>query len=258
MMSFKKTNFFVTAMLFIACLAFFNSCNPDETCDGSCDGLANVLGCEEATGDCICEFGWYNDGLGGICNKVDSCEINATVCPENASCNLNTGGCDCDEGWFGENCDSNDSCSDITCVDNASCIEGECFCDEGYELIGEECVATISQYLGVYEQIDQNCESNPGEEYIIGTVTVEAHPTDADKINLINFAGWDHTVYAVVAGNTFTIPEQTPAGGQGEITYIGLTNGTYNVGAAGDILLSIRYRFESETMETCDAVLTKQ
>jgi len=261
-MSIKKSNFLLTTIsaFFFISLLFFNACTED-LCEGV-DCGEHGENCVEGT--CICEFGWYSDG--GNCNKVDSCVINGTICGTNASCNSETGACECDAGWYGADCDSNDPCANPDfpgCVLNASCGtdpdtgEAACFCDDGFELSGEECVATIGKYYGVYAQTDVNCVSDVNAEYVVGTVTIVEHPTDEDKINLENFGGFGHTVFATVIGNNFEIPEQTYA--NPEITYKGFDLGSYNVGELdGTVSLSIRYSFESATSEICDAVLVKQ
>jgi len=88
--------------------------------------------CDEKTGLCRCDTGYYEDN--GICVEGE--------CFDNA---------DCDDG---NNCNGIETCNEnhecvvgdaIDCGDNAHCVdpEGSCECDEGFFLEGEDCVSDV-------------------------------------------------------------------------------------------------------------------
>mgnify|MGYP003871591739 CR=1 FL=1 len=233
MMSIKKSNFLLTAIsaFFFMSLLFFNACTED-LCE-SVDCGDHGSNCIE--GVCECDEGW----AGFACNF-------------------------CADGYYGPNCDVTNPCDapDFPgCIENATCATDSttglaaCFCNEGFELVDDACVPIIgvANYEGTYNQLDI-CGA---DEYDLGIVNISAHPTDDDKINLAGFGGYGHTLFAVVDGDNFEIPEQSYT--NPDITYESTSFGSYNVGAlTQEISLAINYILISEDTLTCDAILTKQ
>ena len=78
------------------------------------------------------------------------CKIN---CSENELCAIDSGEeiCVCKEKFHKENniCVKNiiDSCKNITCKTNSSCLEGECICDDGYEINqNNDCISIVENF----------------------------------------------------------------------------------------------------------------
>jgi len=291
-MNLKKTlKWLMPFCLALGCIVMFDSCE-DDLCESKDCGEHGV-DCDADTGACICEFGWYSDG--GNCNKFDACVANGTVCDaDNTTCDNVTGECICEEGWFGNDCDSNDPCTDAAaCPENSTCVSipaedadgntlfyangdtariDACECLPGFELNEEAtgCVSSIglASFLGVYTQNDQDCES--GEDFpAVATGIIVADPEVENGIVLQGFAGLNggvgHNVKAVVNEDSFnfspTIQTLTNNGVEGtiEATFESLTSGSYNVGAlTGEVTVSIQYRLTSGTTDECFAVLVKQ
>lgn len=145
-----------------------------------------------------------------------------------------------------------DPCAKVECPTNAECIDGECYCLLGYE--GTDCATTTkSKYIANYT----------GSESCVGTQTWSLSISNSavnDKRFLINNFGYFDTpvssVYAEVTGlNTFTIPEQTDAGGR---VIKGLADGTRDTIAPFKVKYNYRVTYADNSSEECATELTPQ
>jgi len=90
---------------------------------------------------------------------VQSCNPDGCLndCNQNGTCI--EGDCFCDDGWMGANCDIPDPCFENTCNDNGVCLDGSCVCDVGYD--GTDCNIIIrSLFTGVYD-VEEICDTDP-------------------------------------------------------------------------------------------------
>lgn len=289
----KTLKRFMPLCLAFGCLLMFDSC-VEDLCEGK-DCGANSLGCDTDTGECICEFGWY-DGPDGNCTQYDACIVNETVCDgENQTCDIATGECVCEEGWYGVNCDSQNPCDNVNaepCPPNSSCTTEEqtdadgntvivdvCECDEGFELneAQDGCVAsnTVQDFTGTYIQSDQDCVT-AGDIPNVSYVTIVEDPSVTDGIILQGFGGVDntyanglpltvvgHNVKAVVNGAQFEFspnPQTVVNTAGSEVTFESTSVGSYNVGGGnGEVSLVIEYKLTSGgTVDQCLALMIKQ
>jgi hypothetical protein len=120
-------------------------------------------------------------------------------------------------------CDNN-SCGDIICGDNASCIKGDCACLQGYEKNNNDlCVSTLirarNSFTGTWV-VSESCYSNSFTFINTFTSTIVKHPTEDDQLILSNFYDSYNNVYAVMTSETtFEIPLQLHS--NNNITIIG-------------------------------------
>uniref|UniRef100_A0A182M1U8 EGF-like domain-containing protein n=1 Tax=Anopheles culicifacies TaxID=139723 RepID=A0A182M1U8_9DIPT len=131
------------------------------TDDGQCTDInecakANACGenakCINFPGSykCLCPQGY--EGRGELfCKNIDECSAYEKPCGEHAICENASPGynCLCPQGYVGrpnakvacEQADVNVLCtSAFDCTNNAECIEGQCFCQDGFEPQGSVCV----------------------------------------------------------------------------------------------------------------------
>lgn len=128
----------------------------DGDLPASCDAAGCGAGASCFSGSCACDPGFQGDPLIG-CEPIDPCA--GVVCGLHAYCKA--GGCVCEDGFEGdpqpvdlsslgsgpacsdseEDCDGTspedctpiDPCFEVRCGANASCVEGTCLCDAGFE-----------------------------------------------------------------------------------------------------------------------------
>uniref|UniRef100_A0A1S4K5J7 EGF-like domain-containing protein n=2 Tax=Culex quinquefasciatus TaxID=7176 RepID=A0A1S4K5J7_CULQU len=130
--------------------------------DGHCDDInecarANACGenakCINFPGSykCLCPQGFQGRDPFRGCVDIDECTAFDKPCGNHAICeNANPGyNCLCPQGYAGkpdpkiacEQADVNVLCkSNFDCTNNAECIEGQCFCQDGFEPQGSSCV----------------------------------------------------------------------------------------------------------------------
>lgn len=134
---------FVTFFIFIGCstvtapdLCEEISCDTYQTCHSD-DGV-----CYAKSGFCNTEKECDTDQIcnaSHLCVSDDLCQT--VVCGENSTCS--EGNCSCNDGYQleGKECVLTDQCLGISCGPHSSCFEGFCPCDDGYEKQGESCIA---------------------------------------------------------------------------------------------------------------------
>lgn len=121
----------------------------DECLENPCG--ANTI-CTNTVGKfvCACKPDYTGNPYKG-CTDIDECTALKNPCPHNAICeNANPGyNCRCPQGFAAkpdpkiacEQVDVNILCtSNFDCTNNAECIEGQCFCQDGFEPQGSVCV----------------------------------------------------------------------------------------------------------------------
>lgn len=108
---------------------------------------------------CTCRPDYTGNPYKG-CSDIDECSALKQPCPPSAICENTSPGynCKCPQGYAArpdpkiacEQVDVNILCqSNFDCTTNAECIEGQCFCQNGFEPQGSVCV-----------DIDE-CRTNP-------------------------------------------------------------------------------------------------
>ena len=107
---------------------------PEDPCDNiTCNGHGSC-----SDGACTCTDNYYGENCE---NAPLSCQNGGTWDTEGHECN-------CVNGYSGNVCQTEpDQCYDVTCGSGASCIDGECQCDdEGYEYSSnyEKCIPTCN------------------------------------------------------------------------------------------------------------------
>uniref|UniRef100_A0A2M4DS15 Putative nidogen n=1 Tax=Anopheles darlingi TaxID=43151 RepID=A0A2M4DS15_ANODA len=137
------------------------SLDVNECLDNPCG--ANAL-CTDTVGSfiCSCKPEYTGDPFRG-CVDIDECSAYERPCGEHAVCENAAPGynCLCPQGYRGrpnakiacEQADVSVLCtSGFDCTNNAECIEGQCFCRDGFEPQGSVCV-----------DIDE-CRRSPGND----------------------------------------------------------------------------------------------
>ncbi|EAL39252.3 AGAP010021-PA, partial [Anopheles gambiae str. PEST] len=123
--------------------------NVNECLDNPCG--ENAL-CTDTVGSfiCSCKPEYTGDPFRG-CVDIDECSAYEKPCGEHAICENASPGynCLCPQGYVGrpnakvacEQADVNVLCTTaFDCTNNAECIEGQCFCQDGFEPQGSVCV----------------------------------------------------------------------------------------------------------------------
>ncbi|XP_014478673.1 PREDICTED: fibrillin-1-like [Dinoponera quadriceps] len=130
--------------------------SPEEECRDVDECLRSPCGrsalCTNVHGSfrCSCPDGMDGDPWTG-CHDIDECTALENPCGRNAICkNADPGyNCLCPPGYSASPnptvaCDQTDVTtlckSNFDCVNNAECIEGQCFCKDGFKAVGAECV----------------------------------------------------------------------------------------------------------------------
>lgn len=136
-----------------------------------------------------------------------------------------------------------DKCKDKDCV-NGTCIEGDCDCDNGYEVDNDGIcnVEVRAKLIGEFSTTEQ-CSTDPNPFPYKITVSAGATVTD---INIFNFYNsfTSSPVKATISGNSLTIPVQTPVGG-GDLEVSG--SGTFETTSAGKVEMTITYTIVDKT-----------
>ena len=152
--------------------------------------------------------------------------------------------------WFAFPGCKGDPCKGLICDNGATCEEGNCICEPGYE--GRFCSdETRGKFIGVYNVNDQ-CGGNPSTTYECWIMRPAA---DVVQIVFSNFSNIENSgiipnVYGeVTEGNNFNIPSQVVE----DITFSG--SGVLNESGS----ITINYdRTESGTTLSCSADFWEQ
>ena len=149
---------------------------------------------------------------------------------------------------FTPSCGETDTCKDVDCGTNGVCIDGNCDCDDGYEIgtSGKCDTEWSAKFLGSYTGTD-GCG---------GALTKPAQITSlgASKIRISNFGGFDSYVDADITevsgvANTFTLNNYVDPAGR---KFTG--SGTI---AGSAISASYTVTYSDGTSETCTFDISK-
>ena len=135
--------------------------------------------------------------IGASALTFTSCtdECKDVVCENGGTCDEETGACDCPANFYGESCETE-------CI-NGTYADGSCTCDAGYE--GDACgTEEREKFLGTWSYTT-GCA--PGESFPSTLAVVSDNVVRITLSNLTSFN--DNTAYAVIDGETFTIPAQS-------------------------------------------------
>ncbi|KAJ9451232.1 Cell death abnormality protein 1 [Diplonema papillatum] len=127
---------------------------PDLPCGFPANGY-----CEVATGECVCEGGFFGRSCHDSCPKAAG-----MVCNGRGTCHDGTRGngtCACEQGWTGAACEAACSCPGrSTCAENGTCV-----CESGFQGMCDECVpglyggsCNLTCYHGVTSGRECTCE----------------------------------------------------------------------------------------------------
>ncbi len=97
-----------------------------------------------------------------------------------------------------------DPCKDVTCLNGASCTEGDCICTAGFE--GTDCGTQMrTKFIGIYN----GTFSCPGQNF---TVQMNVTTSSTGISNVVFNDGFD-TWVGTVSGSSVTINTQTISAG---------------------------------------------
>eukprot|EP00056_Hartaetosiga_gracilis_P007150 m.104724 g.104724 ORF g.104724 m.104724 type:complete len:1543 (+) comp12643_c0_seq3:38-4666(+) len=108
-----------------------------------------------------------------------------SVCPPHSECHSSDGRCHCEPGWLsvqGE-CVLDDLCEGISCMKNAICRAGKCYCQLGFRAMDRTCV--VDKCAGV-ECVD-NSVCSPHDGYCRCAVPFVFFGTECVKEDCIGF-----------------------------------------------------------------------
>ena len=130
-----------------------------------------------------------------------------------------------------------DKCDDKDCG-NGTCLEGDCECDNGYE-VDDKGICTIevrAKLFGKFSTSEQ-CSTDPNPFPYDITISAGATVTE---VNIFNFYNSFATtpVRATISGNTLDIPTQSPVAG-GDLEVSG--SGSFETLASGKVQVTISY-----------------
>jgi len=161
-------------------------CEEDapDPCEGvDCSGHGTCRDDGAGAPVCDCDAGYHLVGT-TVCEEdaPDPCE--GVSCSGHGTCEVGAGGgaqCSCEQGYHAEglSCVPDDPCEGVVCGAFAECVDGDCFCLEGYEgdpysacteidpsaaAIRAELVAIAEAELGMCEGRDERpyMEQQPG------------------------------------------------------------------------------------------------
>ncbi|KAK2714568.1 hypothetical protein QYM36_008952 [Artemia franciscana] len=152
--------------------------NPKSLCVDVNECLQSVCGtnatCTNTEGSfsCACPEGYAGDPFRS-CTDFNECENLPKPCGSNAICENHSPGynCICPVGFEGlpnpnvacEQVDVGTLCkSNFDCISNAVCVEGQCFCSDGFEARGATCVDVDECALNPCGDFAQ-CRNIPGK-----------------------------------------------------------------------------------------------
>ncbi|XP_047739052.1 fibrillin-1 [Hyalella azteca] len=120
---------------------------------------------------CICKAEYTGDPY-TACTDIDECSVLSNPCGTNAVCQNTDPGfqCVCPKGFRARSsphvaCEQYDvsvQClTNFDCVNNARCVEGQCFCQDGFEAAGAEC-RDVDECLSSPCGSNAHCRNIPG------------------------------------------------------------------------------------------------
>ncbi len=143
-------------------------------------------------------------------------------------------------------CGDDDACKDVECGTNGACFDGNCVCDDGYEIGTSGLCDTESRakFYGNYNT-SETCSTGNGS-YSMGITA--ASGTDVTQISISNFGDSGLAATATVDGDDFTVASTT------------LPNGV-TISGSGTIsgnTITLNYTGSGPVSFTCTAVMTRQ
>lgn len=209
--------FLLTVAVLFSIMLLVGACGEEEKCVLDCQNGGDCTIGQNGQPTCVCPPNYTGDSCQTCapCNRI-LCQHGGTcVVQVSSDCGTTAANCtcpvicECAPGYFGEFCENYDTCLLVTCPSNASCNEGNCFCNAGYA--GDSCEIVIrEQYLGTYQGMDV-CTNN--SDTLIRTANYSTSIEFGDSINEIVFTNFGGTNLMVTGEITslsrFLIPTQT-------------------------------------------------
>ena len=148
-----------------------------------------------------------------------------------------------------------DPCKDVVCGTFGTCLEGDCLCDDGYELDANGACNTEmrTKFIGTY-QLAETCVDDTGAVTTWNyACNITASGVSVDKIIFNNLYDQNVSTTATVSGKSFTIASQAI----NNSTISG--SGTINDGV-NPIVISFTYTvtFANGDTDTCTGTMTRQ
>ncbi len=220
------------------CHSINNPCQNGGTCSNN-NGVAS----------CDCPVGY----TGASCETVIPCDT--ITCLNDAGCEVDASGipsCICQPGYFGVNCESYDPCLAVDCPETATCIDGVCYCPDGYE--GDNCDVEIREkFYGTYEA-DDLCES---ANYTY-EVEILVASNGVNEFFISGFGGFSSPAISVVAYVIDETSFEIPASEYPNIPNIESTAlCTYDT-VSGQISIAYTVEQNDGSIDNCNLILTPQ
>ena len=104
-------------------------------------------------------------------------------------------------------CGDENLCKDVECGANGTCLDGDCVCDDGYEIgaSGQCDTESRAKFLGTYNATE-TCTPPSSGSY---SNTITASGSDVTKVVISNFGDSGLNATATVNGSDVTVDSQT-------------------------------------------------
>lgn len=143
-------------------------------------------------------------------------------------------------------CGDSDACKDVDCGTYGTCFDGDCVCDDGYEIGASGVCDTESRakFIGNYN-VSETC-GGPADTYSSGI----SNGTSVTQVTISNFGNSGLNVTANISGDELTVPS----------TDLVIGGNTVTVSGSGTIVgnvLTLNYSASGAVSFSCTAVMTK-